>query len=258
MARIRLICWNPYEGREVAEKLGSSGDIVEFEPFERETMKKLRENPPDAIVIDLGRIPSQGRDLALLFRKAKSTRFIPLVFVGGSPEKLDRIRKLLPDAGFATWEDIHKILGESIANPPANPVVPESTFQAYAKTPLSKKLGIKMGMTVLLINAPAGFEDTLDDLPDSVKIIRNSVVDNDLVIWFAGSKKEIEDGVAGIRQIAGRGGLWIAWPKKTSGQKTDLTQSVVREIGLDSGLVDYKISSINDTWSGLRFARRDR
>jgi hypothetical protein len=258
MARIRLICWNQNEAREGAEKLGSSGDIVEFEPFERETMKKLRENPPDAIVIDLGRIPSQGRDLALLFRKAKSTRFIPLVFVGGDPEKLERIKKLLPDAAFATWEDIHATLREFIANPPVDPVVPDSTFQAYAKTPLPKKLGIKMGMTVFLVNAPTGFENTLEDLPDSVKITRNSRVANDLVIWFTRSKKELEDGVAEIMQLAGKSGLWIAWPKKAAGHKTDLSQNVVREIGLASGLVDYKISSINDIWSGLRFTRRNR
>ncbi|MBU7004574.1 MAG: hypothetical protein HXS50_03345 [Theionarchaea archaeon] len=59
MARIRLVSWNPNEAREGAERLGSSGDTVEFEPFERETMKKIREEPPDAIVIDLGRIPTQ-------------------------------------------------------------------------------------------------------------------------------------------------------------------------------------------------------
>jgi hypothetical protein len=257
MSRIRLICWNQNEAREGAEKIKSIEYVVEFEPFEKETMKKLREKPPDALVIDLGRIPSQGRDLALLFRKGKSTRYIPLVFVGGDPDKIGRISKLLPDASYANWEDIHRVLRETIASPPADPVVPESTFQAYTTTPLTKKLGIKMGMTVLLINAPPGFEDKLEDLPNSVKIIRNKEVENDLVIWFAKSREELEGGVDAIRKLAGKGGLWIAWPKKAAGQETDLTQNVVREVGLASGLVDYKVSSINDIWSGLRFARRD-
>jgi len=257
VVRVRLICWNPGEARERAEMLGSSGITIEYGPFERETMRALRENPPDAIVIDLDRIPSQGRDLAVLFRKGKATRFIPIVFAAGDPEKVRRIRGLLPDAAYTGWDEIHGVLKGAIENPPDSPVVPESVFQAYATTPLPKKLGIKMGMRVLLVGAPEGFEDTLDGLPDAVEFVRQPDAENDLVIWFARSRNEIEEGMEDIKRLTGGGGLWIAWPKKASGVVTDLTQTVVREVGLDSGLVDYKISSISDIWSCLRFSKRE-
>ena len=257
MARIRLISWNPNEAREGAEILGSSGDVIQFEQFDRDTMKALRESPPDAIVIDLSRIPSRGRDLAILFRKGRATRFIPLIFVGGDAEKIGRIKDLLPDAFYTNWDEIHTILSDAISNPPAAPVVPESTFQAYATTPLPKKLGIKMGMTVLLVNAPPGLEDAIEDLPDAVKFVRQADAENDLVIWFTRSRGELEEGVKLVGKLAGGGGIWIAWPKRTSGFESDLTQNVVREVGLASGLVDYKICSLDDVWSGLRFARRE-
>lgn len=256
MARIRLIHWNAPEARERVEVLESGANDVEFGPFVRGTIAALRESPPDAIVIDLGRIPSQGRDIAITLRKNKGTRFIPIIFAGGDPEKIPRIRNLLPDATYATWENIHGALREAMGRPPADPVVPDSTFQAYAATPLARKLGIKAGSTVLLINAPGGFERTLEGLLEGVELTRQPKIKCDLVIWFTRSRRELEEGVVRVGELAGRGGLWIAWPKKASDVETDLTQNVVREVGLASGLVDYKVSSFDEIWSGLRFARR--
>ena len=78
----------------------------------------------------------------------------------------------------------------------------------------------------------------------------------DLIIWFAASSSDLKRRIQRLGAAAGRGGLWVAWPKKASGITTDLTQAMVRQVGLASGLVDYKICAIDDTWSGLKFTQR--
>jgi hypothetical protein len=107
-----------------------------------------------------------------------------------------------------------------------------------------------------LIGAPEGFEDTLGRLPEEASVRRGARGKCDLAIWFARSQAEVEGRVVRLGEFTGAGGLWIAWPKKASGVPSDLTQVAVRRIGLDSGLVDYKVCSIDETWSGLRFTRR--
>ena len=136
--------------------------------------------------------------------------------------------------------------------------MPDSTFAAYAGTPLWKKLGIKPGSVVVLVGAPEGFEGRLGTVPPGVVFRRGARGRCDLAVWFARSRAEVERRVVRLGEFAGRDGLWIAWPKRASGVASDLTQTVVREIGLSSGLVDYKVCSIDDTWSGLRFTLRER
>ena len=77
-------------------------------------------------------------------------------------------------------------------------------------------------------------------------------------LWFVRSRQELEEQIEEMGLFAAGGGLWIAWPKKASGVISDLSQTVVRRTGLDSGLVDFKICSIDTTWSGLRFSQRKK
>ena len=109
---------------------------------------------------------------------------------------------------------------------------------------------------MLLGCAPDDFEKTLGDLPEGVTLRRRAGGRNDLLIWFARSRAELERRVARIGEQAGRGGLWIVWAKKASGVSGDLTQAIVRRTGLAAGLVDYKVCAVDETWSGLRFTRR--
>ena len=148
-------------------------------------------------------------------------------------------------------------LAEAIAHPPEAPVVPESLFAGYSGTPLPKKLGIKPGMTVALLDAPDTFEETLGPLPEGVALAWDGSVTSPLAVWFLRSSAELEEGLArAIEAVEERGGLWMAWPKRASGVATDLTQQAVREAGLAAGLVDYKVAAIDNTWSGLLFTRR--
>lgn len=129
----------------------------------------------------------------------------------------------------------------------------------YSGTPLAKKLGIKPGHRVALINASNGFERTLTQLPADVELRCDTrgVKPCDVIVLFAKSKTSL---TARFNKLAARlsqnGGLWIAWPKKSSGVTTDLSDGVVREFGLQSGLVDNKVCAIDETWSGLRFVVR--
>jgi hypothetical protein len=125
----------------------------------------------------------------------------------------------------------------------------------YSGTPLVKKLGIKPGMRVAIVGAPAGFRRELVGLPADVAIGTRAADGADLILWFVGSRRAVEGEVARFGRLM-TAGLWIAWPKKASGVVTDLTEDVVRNAGLANGLVDYKVCAINQIWSGLKFAKR--
>jgi hypothetical protein len=127
----------------------------------------------------------------------------------------------------------------------------------YSGTPLARKLGINPGARVAVVRAPDGFERTLEPLPDGVRLRAHARASQDVVLFFATRMAELErrfDGLA--RAIAPNGGLWIAWPKRTSNVATDLREGAVRDVGLAHGLVDNKVCAVDDTWSGLRFVYR--
>jgi CheY-like chemotaxis protein len=253
--RLRLIHWNAGEARARAATLRAAGYVVKGAQVTPETLRELRRNPPDAVVIDLSRVPSHGRDVALAIRGSKTTRHIPIVFVEGDAKKVAGVKRLLPDAEYTTWRRIRSSLKRAIANPPAEPAIPPSNLVGYSGTPLVKKLGIKAGCKVSLVSSPADFEKTLGALPDGVTL-RRRLGAAELIIWFTKSRAELERRIAAIATKVGDGGMWIAWPKQASGLATDLTQNDVRRVGLANGLVDYKICAIDATWSGLKFARR--
>src|SRR5262245_31246353 len=129
------------------------------------------------------------------------------------------------------------------------------TNAGYSGTPLVKKLGIKPGSTLVLLDAPRGFRSELVGLPPKVRVAKPLESRPDLLLWFVLSARLLDVRMASISRAMGPG-LWVAWPKKTSGVVTDLTEDVVRAAGLANGLVDYKVCAVNATWSGLKFARR--
>lgn len=129
----------------------------------------------------------------------------------------------------------------------------------YSGTPLPKKLGVDGDRTVLLLNAPKGFEAIVDDGSGRQRIKRGGRGQGDVVICFVKSRAELESCVSdAIAAMAEGGGLWFAWPKKASGIVTDVTEDVIRNAALPKGIVDYKVCAIDATWSGLKFARRKK
>jgi hypothetical protein len=129
----------------------------------------------------------------------------------------------------------------------------------YSNTPLPKKLGIKEGHKVAVVNAPNAFAELLGDLP------RQAVIEAglsgkarfDLIVVFVTSRADLQRQIAAARRhMTAAAGLWIAWPKKTARIATDVTENVVREVALPTGLVDNKVCAIDETWSGLRLVVR--
>lgn len=124
----------------------------------------------------------------------------------------------------------------------------------YSGTPLAKKLGIKDGSTVMLLGAPT---DVMAELPPDVAVRTQLRGKADVVVAFFTGRQQFEGRVDTLGKVVfPDGGLWIAWPKKSSGVVTDITDHVVREAALPLGLVDNKVCAIDDTWSGLRLVWR--
>ena len=128
---------------------------------------------------------------------------------------------------------------------------------AYSSTPLAQKLGIKPDARYALIGAPEGFERELPTLPASAKRVTTRAAAIDLILLFVADQKALARQLPPlIDKLPAAGVLWIAWPKLASGVPTDLRENVVRDTLLATGLVDIKVCSINDTYSGLKFVRR--
>ena len=126
----------------------------------------------------------------------------------------------------------------------------------YSGAPLAHKLGVRPGHRVAVVSAPHGFAETLR-LPPRVQLRTQARGRLDVVVFFVTRRTELSRRFPVMqRGLEDHGGLWIAWPKRTSGVATDLTENLVREVGLDCGLVDNKVAAINSIWSGLRFVHR--
>ena len=145
-------------------------------------------------------------------------------------------------------------------------MVPEASLErvtadvGYSGTPLPTKLGIVADRRVLVLGAPVGFLDTtLGAVPGATVHVRAGSTPYDVVLAFATSARVLTTRLdAGRRRLTTPGAIWLMWPKKSSGVSTDLSESVVREMGLATGLVDVKVAAIDVTWSGLKFTTRVR
>jgi hypothetical protein len=124
----------------------------------------------------------------------------------------------------------------------------------YSGTPLLKKLGVKEGSTLVLVDEPHG---VIGEVPASVTVRRQARGSADVVVLFVTRRQDFVRRIGGLaRMIYPDGGLWVAWPKRSSGRETTVTEDVVREVALPLGLVDNKVCAIDETWSGLRVVWR--
>jgi hypothetical protein len=126
----------------------------------------------------------------------------------------------------------------------------------YSGTPLVKKLGIKPGSNIALLNAPTDYESELD-LPEDVTINLRSGKPLDFAQLFVQNEKDLKAKFSKYaKRLNASGMIWVSWPKKSSRVSTDLSENIVREVGLTAGLVDVKICAVNEVWSGLKFVYR--
>ena len=260
MSRVFLFHWHEGEARERAAKLRAMGHEVAVHSSRSEGSnsggpKSIAAEPPDAVVVDLSRLPSHGMAVATWLRGRKGTRAIPLVFVVGEPANTAKARDAFPDATFTPWPRLRAALRNAIARPVRDPVVPAPA--GYSGTPLPQKLGIKARSRAVLVRAPHDFAATLGALPAGARTADRLAGEADLILLFCRALAELQrDFPRAQALLAEHGGLWACWPKKASGVPTDLDENRVRAVGLGHGLVDIKVCAVDATWSGLRFARR--
>lgn len=257
MAQIRLVSWNPDAAREHARVLKSAGFTVDASVLRTSGLiGQFRDQPPAVILIDLDRLPSHGRAVAIVVRSGKSTQHIPIVFAGGAEEKVKTAREQAPWGIFTDWPGVTNALKKALKKRTA-PGSGKSYMQHYAGSSLVKKLGFKPNMRTALLGAPEGFEEQLGELPESVEFETKVSPQTRLAIWFVRSLRELADETPYLSARLPTGAsLWIVYPKQTSRFKVDFTQYDVRAIGLAAGLVDYKICAVDSDWTGLKFARK--
>jgi hypothetical protein len=131
------------------------------------------------------------------------------------------------------------------------------TSAGYSGTPLPKKLGIKEGHRVAILDGPEGFDPGALPTGSVVQRSLTGKVPLDVIVAFVVRRTELVARVKACRpRMQAAAGLWIAWPKKASGVATDVTEHVVREVALPTGLVDNKVCAIDEVWSGLRLVIR--
>jgi hypothetical protein len=126
----------------------------------------------------------------------------------------------------------------------------------YSGTPLQRKLGFKPGMTAVYLNAPDHLDELLGEL-EGVSVRRSLHGHADLVMCFVTERRQLERRAARLREaVAPDGMVWVCWPKKASKVDTDMTEDVVRDVLLPTGLVDNKVAAVDETWSGLKLVVR--
>jgi len=128
-------------------------------------------------------------------------------------------------------------------------------MSGYTGTQLPKKLGIKDGFRIALVEMPADVRSDLNEALGGCKVVRDGPLDFAMV--FVKTQAELKQKYSKLaKQLAPAGMLWLSWPKKSSGIATDMNENDVRKMGLDAGLVDVKVCAVNDIWSGVKFVIR--
>jgi hypothetical protein len=253
---IKLISWHE-DVKAKAATLKHAGVRIDAAPLIRLSgiVSDLARLNPAVLVLDLDKLPSRSREIALALRSSKSACHIPILFVGGTAEKIVRIRGEHPDGTFVNWVEARQAMAELLQQPPAIPqAIPHRNFSA---TPLLTKLGIRAGMEIAVVAAPEDFEDLLGDLPDNTSLVARLSAKTGLALCFVRSLKDLTATLDLLTlRLPKQASVWIVHPKRAGKYHVDFNQNDVRDYSLTVGLVDYKVCSIDNDWSALKFAWR--
>lgn len=127
----------------------------------------------------------------------------------------------------------------------------------YSSTPLCKKLGLKEGQVVKLVNAPANYNELIGAIAETLIIKNRAITGFDFIHLFTNSQKELEQQLSALKeQVKKDGIIWVSWYKKSAGKTTGLTEKLIRDTALKLGLVDVKVCAVDEEWSGLKLVYR--
>ena len=242
MARVLVVHRDLAEAAERAARLRSSG--IDAEPYASlgtKGFRYIRESPPDAIVIDLTRLPSYGKYMGALIRESKSLRAIPLVFIEGDPAKAAAVRAVLPDAVYTPWSKASEAVHKAIRRRSPEPMLPRAPLRT-----LLAKLGIGEASRVAMLHVPKEFS-----LPEG-GWRKAQPAAADVVLAFYGTSAALGrelPHLAGLMQKGRK--LWIAWPKKSGAAPTDLAMPRIQSMIEAYGLTQYKVCALDEKWSGM-------
>jgi hypothetical protein len=270
MKTVKLISFHP-DAMARAALLKQPGVTMDSAPLIRTSavVGEMANLNPAALVLDLDKLPSHAREIALALRASKSARHIPILFVGslpasdGLPEKFARLRSELPDIPYAMWPKAAKALAALLKSPATEPpIVPaQRTYTAS----LPQKLGILSASDkskpkprqIALLAAPDEFPALLGDLPETVSFGTRITPKTHLAICFVRSLGDLAGLFDLLTYNLPQGAsAWAVYPKGAPKQQREFNENDVRRLGLASSLVDYKICSIDANWSAMKFARR--
>ncbi len=130
---------------------------------------------------------------------------------------------------------------------------PSKPSAGYSGTPLAKKLGLKPGGRIRVIDAPRPYLDLVAPAPEGLILIEESQSKKDGIHIFVRQAKRLAGSLAALKQeILPNGAIWASWPKKSAKLASDLDENLVRDAALAVGLVDIKVCAVDETWSGLK------
>lgn len=255
MPRVRVVHWNAEEAAGLLDACRQAGYMVDYDHGSGSSvMRAARKGPaPDAIVIDLTRLASHGREVAVALRNYKALRTTPIVFVDGEAEKVEKTRERVPGAYFCRRTQLSRTLKKALTAGPMSPPAATPMMELYRSRFTFQKLGVKPGMSLGVVHPPRDYLSALGEMPEAVEIIEDPESAQDVTVWFVYDLDSFLDELSCMRAMADKTKLWIAWRK---GAKNGVTQNSVRESAREFGLVDYKICAIDGHWSGMLFARK--
>jgi CheY-like chemotaxis protein len=257
MPRVLVVHWRAEDAEPALEVLRKGGfDAALAGADGARAIRAVREQQPAAVVIDLSRLPSHGREVAIELRKSAKTRQIPLIFLGGAPEKVDAIRALMPDASYCDIRELAKTVRAAIRNKPEAPVQPLAMMDRYKGRSVAQKLGIQAGSRVAVFDAPRDYAQILSSAPEGVEFQEDDASGCDIVLWFVREQNEFDARVRTMARQAAKAKLWVVWPKGKSTKTGAASENLIREAAIAAGLVDYKVCAVDERWSGLALCLR--
>ena len=246
---VALVHWRVAEAKPLITLLERAGYEVHYGGDQKPIrVSQLKQFPVVAAIIDLTRMPSYGKYWAAELR-ATSMKHLPIVFVEGEPEKIAGVKAALPDATYTTQAKLLAVLKK--LKPVANPVQPSRMMASTRPNVL--KMGIKPDMRVAVFDAPAGYAKVIGALPQGASFAEESS-DADVTLWFVREIDAYLTGLRKMRTLAVKSKLWVIYPKQQKGKTVAIAQADVRKSAIAVGLVDYKICSVDETWTGIAFA----
>jgi len=249
--RVRLIHWNATEAEPLIALLKRAGHTVDYDAkFTSAMFKEIRTSPPDAMVIDLTRMPSHGRYVAFSMRQSPKTRQVPVVLVDGDPDKVAITKRQVPDMFFTTRAKLLTAIKAAQKQRLANPIAPGRLFSYHPRT-AAQKMGIGKGARIGVIDGPRDYERVIGEVEEGVEFVEGAQAGCTVLVWFLHDPDAYLEMLPRMRAHLSKMRLWALWRKGGTTKEGAVTPLLIREAAKEFGMIDYKVCSVDKTWSGI-------